>query len=153
MFVDNNSKKLINYLADHEPSKVDGKKIYPVPSLVSSFDPNQNHWSEEYLKPYLVTLQELGLILSFHFPNTYSVQIETTAHLLHFDEYQLADAAKVSNQPDSNLNQNDCPHPSSETAQKTSWYKDSIGLAQAAVILAAIGLVVAVVFCILGLVF
>ena len=90
MFVDKKSECLVRYLAENEPTKVDGKYIYPVSQLVSSFDSDQNHWSAEYLKPYLVTLQEQELVTSFNFPNRYSVHIEPTARLLHFDEYRLA---------------------------------------------------------------
>jgi hypothetical protein len=101
MFVDKKSECLIRYLAENEPTKVDGKYIYPVSQLVSSFDSDQNHWSAEYLKPYLVTLQEQELVTSFDFPNRYSVHIEPTARLLHFDEYQSAE------QP---ADDDDCPH-------------------------------------------
>ena len=110
MFVDENSKKLIRYISNHEPSKIDGKKIYPVPYLVSSYDSNQEHWCEEYLKPYLSTLQELGLITSFHFVNKQSVQIERTALLLHFDEYQSADHSKLNQQLSNSVKQQNCPH-------------------------------------------
>lgn len=138
MFVDENSEKLIRYLAENEPSKQNGKYIYPVPYLVSSFDPDQYHWSEEYLKPYLTTLQELGLITSFHFINRQSVQIEPTARLLHFDDYQLADAANVPNQSDNNTKQNDCPSTSSKSPTKTRWYKDPVALQWLAIIVAII---------------
>ena len=153
MFVDKKSECLIRYLAENEPTKVDGKYIYPVSQLVSSFDSDQNHWSAGYLKPYLVTLQEQELVTSFDFPNRYSVHIEPTARLLHFDEYQSADATDVSKQPNSNTDQNTCPDSSSEAAKKTSWYRDAIGLNQAMFIVAILGLIVAVAFGILGLVF
>ena len=88
MFVDEKTKSLIRYLSANEPVKVDGKYIYPVSSLVSSFNPVMDHWNTRTLKPYLTTLMDMGYISSFSFVGSSSVQIERTAPLLHFDEYQ-----------------------------------------------------------------
>lgn len=110
MFVDEKSESLIRYLAENEPTYLNGKYIYPVTSLVSSFDPEQDHWDDNHLKPYLTNLLDMGFITSFTFPNCYSVQIETTARLLHFDEYQSAE--ELHEQIANNKNRPDTGNPS-----------------------------------------
>ncbi len=112
MFIDENSRKLIKYLAANEPSNFYGRKVYAVSSLTSSFIEDSQNWDIDHLKPYLSTLKEKGYIDSYTFYGNSAVHIERTALLLHFDEYALSDSAKVPNHPDSNLNQNECPQPS-----------------------------------------
>lgn len=109
MFIDEKSKKLIKYLATNEPSIFDGRKVYAVSSLTSSFMEDSQNWDIDHLKPYLSTLKEKGYIDSYTFYGNSAVHIERTALLLHFDEYVSSDTTQPDNQP---FQQNECPQPS-----------------------------------------
>lgn len=92
VFVDKNSKKLIEYLASHEPHEKFGEKypdsFYPVSSLVSSWCANAELWKSSYLKPHLIILQKAGYIDSFTFYGSSSVHIERTTALLYHKEHR-----------------------------------------------------------------
>jgi len=120
MFIDENSKKLIKFLATNEPSKIDGRKIYAVSSLVSSFAEDSQTWDIDHLKPYLSTLKEKGYVDSYTFFGTSAVHIERTALLLHFDEYESTDNSQT-NQPLYNpIKQEKCPQ-SSGISPNNAW--------------------------------
>lgn len=90
MFIDKNSKKLIEYLAEHEPYKNTSypNDYYPISSLVSVWTNNKELWTTAYLEPHLKTLQKNGYIDSYIFYGTSSVHIKRTTLLIYNKEYK-----------------------------------------------------------------
>ena len=107
MFIDKNSKALIKYLSETEPSNVSGESIYPTSSLAKvierkhktpktddALDSNKASSagvisSYDSVYPYLKKLKDDGYIISYEFKGMSSVKIIRAVQLEFWKEYRM----------------------------------------------------------------
>lgn len=89
MFIDKNSKKLIEYLAVHEPYKLEKSKlIYTTSELVSAIGKQNSINNAETIFPYLEKLKNDGYIIDYHFIGNASVTITRAVQLEFWKSYR-----------------------------------------------------------------
>lgn len=88
MFIDSNSKKLIKYLSETEPSvNIRGYMYYPVPSLANAIGKLQEENNDDVILPYLEKLKSDGYIIEYNFVGVSNVRITRAVQLEFWEEY------------------------------------------------------------------
>jgi len=87
MFIDKNSKRLIIYLATHEPTLSNGHTIYAVSSLASTIGKLNSPDRALQVFAYLEKLKADGFIHDFKFIKSAGVEITRSVQLEFWKKY------------------------------------------------------------------